>query len=244
MDLVTVEVINLNRDGYESKVKECGLDLDYHSKMYKQIKKDMKKEQEKYSAYIAKKRRWEKFINSTPQRIHDIINDHSIRRQLIELAKSTSTSTTKLAPQYKNIYAYCEIKNDYWNMISELKSDKVFDQVTYQMAEKIRNDKLSPIYWGLTWRDIKTKPTKNLKPEPYRIKHNHKHYSLLMVTQVPKMIPCWIKSNSSINLYVIKITFPGNISPELFVEYKDASDIWIRSYRTVVGDEPCCQPVY
>lgn len=244
MERVKVEIIKLDKTDYETKVKKSGLQVDFHSKMHQKLKRDMKIEEEKFSTYIAKKRRWEKFFNSMPQRISEIVNDRKIRGQLIELIKKTSTSTTKLAPQYKNIYGYCEIKNDYWNLISELKSDKIFDQVTFETAEKIRNDKLSPIYWGLTWRDMKTIPSKILKPEPYRIKYNYKQYSLLMVTQVPKMIPSWIKNNSKINLYVIKITFPGNISPELFIEYQDACNEWIRSYRTNTDGEPCCQPIH
>jgi len=244
MELVKIEVIELDKTDYEKKVAESGLQLDYHFRMYERLKKNMKIEEEKRATYLAKKRRWEKFFSSAPQRIYDIINDRKIRSQLIDLVKKTSTSTTKLAPLYKNIYGYCEIKNDYWNMISELKSDKIFDQVTYEMAEKIRNDKLSPIYWGLIWRDLKTMPSKILKPEPYRVKLNYKHYSLLMVTQVPKMIPSWIKNSSKMNLYVVKITFPGNISPELFIEYQDASNEWIRSYRTSTYEGPSCQPIY
>ena len=65
-----------------------------------------------------------------------------------------------------------------------------------------------------------------------------------MVSQVPKMIPSWIKNNPDMNLYVIKIKFPKNISPELFIEYKDSSNEWIRSYRTEdINGEPSCQPI-
>jgi hypothetical protein len=243
MELVKVEVFKLDKTNYETKVVECGLQLDFGYVMYKKIKKAMCDEEEKRANYLAKKRRWEKFFNSTPQRIYDIINNRKIRSQLINLIKKTSTSTTKLAPEYKNIYGYCEIKNDYWNMISELKSDKIFNHVTYETAEKIRNDKLSPIYWGLVWRDLKTIPSK-LKPEVYRVKHNHKQYSMLSVTQIPKMIPSWIKNNSKMNLFVIKITLPGNISPELFMEYQNSANEWSRSYRTNIDGDPICQPIY
>ena len=114
IEQVKVEVIKLDKTDYEKKVEESGLQLNFSSEMYVKLKKDMKIEEEKRSTYLIKKRRWEKFVNSTPQKIFDIVNDYKIRARLIELIKKTSTSTTKLAPQYKNIYGYCEIKNDYW----------------------------------------------------------------------------------------------------------------------------------
>ena len=56
-------------------------------------------------------------------------------------------------------------------MIVDLKSDKIYEPITFESAEKIRNDKLSPVYWGLVWRDLKTTPTKFLKPIIYRHKY-------------------------------------------------------------------------
>ena len=103
---------------------------------------------------------------------------------------------------------------------------------------------LSPIYWGLAWRDLKTTSSKFLKPTPYRLKYNYKQYSMLMASQVPKMIPSWIKHNPELNLYVVKITFSGNISSELFLEYKDNSNDWIQSFRTSIDGDPRCEPVY
>lgn len=244
VDLAKVEVIRLDKTSYESKVEDCGLDIDFSSKMYIEIKSNMKIEDTNRSEYLVKKRRWESFFNSIPQKITDIINDRKIRSQILDLIRRKGKSTVKFNPQYKNIYAYCDIKNDYWNMITRLKSDKPFDKVTFESAEKIRNDMLSPIYWGLVWRDLKTSPSKCLKPEPYRLKYNYKQYSMLIACQVPKMIPSWIKNNPKMNLYVVKITFSGNISPELFLEYQDSSNNWIRSYRTSVDGGPSCQPVY
>ena len=244
IDLVKIEIIKLDKKDYESRIEDCGLDVDFSSKTYLKIKSNMKIDEAKHSEYITKKRHWQKFFNSIPQKINDIMNDKKIRGQIIDLIKKKSTSTTKLAPQYKNIYGYCEIKDDYWNMISELKSNKKFNQVTYDSAEKIRNNALSPIYWGLVWRDLKTTPSKMLKPQPYRLKYNYKQYSMLMASQVPKMIPSWIKHNPKLNLYVVKITFSGNISPELFLEYQDSSNEWVRSFRTSIDGDPYCQPVY
>jgi hypothetical protein len=244
MDCVKVEIIKLNKSTCESKIKDCGLDINYNSTTYSKIKSNKKIEETKRSEYITKKHCWEKYVNSIPQKITDIMNDRQIRNQIIDLIKEKSTSTTKLNPKYKNIYAYCEIKNDYWDLILQFKSDKVFNQVTYESAEKIRNDMLSPIYWGLAWRDLKTTPSKILKPVPYRLKYNYKQYSMLMASQVPKMIPSWIKHNPELNLYVVKITFSGNISPELFLEYQDCSNNWIRVFRTSIDGEPSCQPIY
>jgi hypothetical protein len=243
MNLVKIEIFQLKTEGHQKKIIDCGLDEDYSFKTYIEIKKDKSIEEGKYFDYLDKKRRWDKFCNSSSQKICNIMNDYKIRPHLIDLIKKTSTSTTKLAPQYKNIYGFCDIKNDYWNLIYQLKSDKMFDAVTFETAEKIRDDKLNPLYWGLVWRDLKTIPLKLLKPTPYRIKYKYKQYSLLMVTQVPKMIPSWIKTNSNVNLYVIKITLPNNISSDLFMEYQDASEQWIESYRTCVDDNPCCVPI-
>lgn len=244
IDLTKIEIIKLDKKDYESRLEDCGLDIDFSSKTYLKIKSNMKIDEEKYSEYITKKRRWQKFFKSIPQKINDIMNDKKIRGQIIDLIKKKSTSTTKLSPQYKNIYGYCEIKDDYWNMIYELKSDKKFDKFTQESVGKIRNNTLSPIYWALVWRDLKTAPSKILKPRPHRLKYNYKQYSMLMTVQVPKMIPSWIKHNPKLNLYVVKISFSGNISPELFLEYQDSSNEWIRSFRTSMDGEPYCQPVY
>jgi len=244
MDLVKIDIIKLDKTDYETQVKDSGLNIDYNSKMYSQIKANMKLDETKRAEYITKKRKWESFFNSIPQKITDIMNDRKIRAQILDLIKKKSTSTTKLCPKYKNIYGYCDIKNDYWNMLYELKSNKQFEKVTFDSAEKIRNDLLSPIYWGLVWRDLKTSPSKYLKPVPHRVKYNYKQYSILIASQVPKMIPSWIKNNPKMNLYVIKITFSGNISPDLFLEYLDSSNEWTRSYRTTVECEPCCMPIY
>jgi hypothetical protein len=247
MEHINIQVIKLDigteKKDYASKVSDSGLDIEYSSKMYQQLVNEKKEEELKRKTYLSKKRCWDKFLDSIPIKIHDIINNFEIRNQMIERIKKESTSTTKLSPQYKNIYGFCDIKCDYWNMIAELKSPKLFDKVTFEIAEKIRHNKLSPIYWGLVWRDTKTIPSKMLKPVPYREKRNFKHYSLLMATQVPKMIPSWIKNNPKLNLYVIKIIFPGNIDPELFIEYLDSSNQWTRSYRTSTDDGPCCQPI-
>lgn len=241
---IKIEIVKLDKTKNYLKVLDYGLDPDYNINTLKKLLKNKELDTLKYKEYILKKRRWETFLNSAPQKISEIINDKKIRSQLIDLIKSKSTSTTKLNPQYKNIYGWCEIKNDYWNMIAELKSDKVYEQVTFESAEKIRNDPLSPIYWGLVWRDLKTTPCKILKPQIYRIKYNYKQYSLLMASQVPKMTPSWIKNNPELNLYVIKITFPGNISSELFLEYQDCTGQWIQSYRITTDGEPRCQPIY
>ena len=244
LDLVKTEIIKLDKTKYFTRAKDYNLDPDFSIKTFEKIKRNESLEDSKYKEYLIKKRRWEKFFGSFPQKINDIVNDKKIRSQLIDLIKAKSTSTTKLNPKYKNIYGWCEIKNDYWNMISELKSDKRYEPVTFESAEKIRNDPLSPVFWGLVWRDLKTAPSKYLKPQPYRHKYNYKQYSLLMASQVPKMIPSWIKNNSELNLYVIKITFPRNISPELFLEYQDASGEWNQCYRTTVEGEPRCQPIF
>ena len=125
MDCVKIEIIKLNKTTCETKIKDRGLDSDYNSNTYSKIKSNKKIEEAKLSEYITKKRRWDKFFNSISQKITDIMNDRRIRNQIIDLIKEKSTSTTKLDPRYKNIYGYCEIKNDYWSLISQFKSDKI-----------------------------------------------------------------------------------------------------------------------
>jgi hypothetical protein len=241
LSFVKVQVIKLNTEKYS--LEDSGLTSDYNIKMYEKLKIKKDADDAVRAEYLVKKRRWEKFFNSSSQKIFDIMNDRYIRKQIIELIKKHSKSTTKLRPEYKNIYAYCDIPTDYWKLISELKSDIKYGKVSYEMAEKHRNDKLSPIYWGLVWRDLKTAPSKILKPTPYYSRGKYAHKAALAVSQVPKMIPCWLKTNPDLNLYVIKIDFGGNYSPENFLEYMDSSGSWIRSYRTSVCGEPSCQPI-
>jgi hypothetical protein len=247
IDKIKIDVTQLDKTNYITATKLNDLDINFSTKMYIELINSEKKEKKLYKEYIKKKRDWEKFYNSIPQKTNDILNDKKIRKQIIDLLKKeVGTSIVKYEPKYKNIYGWCEIKHDYWNMIVELKSDKEYEPITFEKAEKIRNNRLSAMYWGLKWRDLKTIPSKYLKPRQYRQKHNYKHYSLLLASQIPKMIPSWIKKNPDLNLHVIKITFSGNISSELFLEYKDnsTSNQWIRSYRTIVDDEPRCQPIY
>jgi hypothetical protein len=244
LEKIKIEVIKLDKTNFLPKALEYNLTSDFGIKTFERLKQNKKIEDYKYKDYIMKKRRFEKFINSFPQKINNIINDKKIRKQLIELIKKKSTSTTKLNPKYKNIYGWCDVKNDYWNMITELKSDKLYEPVTFEIAEKIRNEPLSPIFWGLVWRDLKTIPCKILKPQIYRYKYNYKQYSILMLSQVPKMIPSWLTYNPDLNIYIIKITFSGNISSELFLEYQDSSNMWVQSFRTTIDNEPRCQPVY
>jgi hypothetical protein len=240
---VKIEIIKLEKTITTSQLTEYDLDSDFAIKTYTTLMKQKEIDEFKHNDYITKKRRYEKFYNSFPQKINEILNNKTYRIQIIDLIKKKGKSTTKLNPKYKNIYGWCDIKTDYWNIISELKTNK-FEPITFERAEKIRNDPLSPIYWGLVWRDLKTLPCKILKPKFYKPVKNHKHYSLLFATQVPKMIPSWIKNNPELNLYVIKIIFSGNISPELFLEYCDTDGKWHQSYRTITNGDPRCQPAF
>lgn len=243
LNMVKVSVIKLDTRIPSKTVEELGLSSEFNISIHDKLKEKKDLDDRLRSEYLTKKRRWENFFNSTSQKIFDIMNNKQIRKQILELIKKKSKSTTKLQPRYKNIYGYCEIPHDYWSLITELKSDKMFETVSYETAEKYRNDKLSAIYWGFVWRDLKTAPSKILKPTPYYGKKNHENKALLAVSQIPQMIPSWLKTNPDLNLYVIKIEFGGNIEPELFLEYLDNGGSWIRSYRTSKCGEPSCQPV-
>lgn len=236
IDLIQIEVIELSKDFV--KKKEMEEQINYNTIILQKIKQEKKEIKKKKQEYLKKKRNIEKFRSSILQSVHSILNDKNSKRQIIDLIKKTGTSTRKLHPEYKNIYGWCDVP-DYWSMITEIKT-KTYEPITFECAERIRNDKTSPLYWALVWRDIKTKPSTLLKMKPFRHKYNYNHYALLLASQVQNMIPCWIHKNPSLNLYVIKITFSGNIHPELYLEYKDTNELWTKCYRTVFNNEPMC----
>jgi hypothetical protein len=241
MSLVKVEVIELDKTNYLKDAYDIGLDSDYSTKMYLEISENIRQEEEKYNKYIKKKRNWEFFMESIPQQINNILNEPKICSQLLDIVRDYTKSTTKLEPKYKNIYGYCEIKNDYWSLIQKLKSKNNYKKLEFEDAENNRENMLSPFCWAMKWRDIKTKPSKILKPIPYLLKKNNT--ALTTVCDVPKMLPSWIKNGSEINLYIIKITFPRNISPEFILEYQNKNKKWVQSYRTVINGEPSCNPI-
>jgi hypothetical protein len=255
MEKVKISVTKINTQNYKVDIKNYGLDSDYSELMWEKIKKKEKKQKEIHKRFIRKKRNWEKFSKSYNHKITDIINSKWGRKEIIDLIRSTSTSTTKLDPKFRNIYGYCEIPYDYWTIVSELKTRVNFPKINFSVAEAHRNIILSPIYWGLKYRDLKT-PCKKilsssnsfqiLKPQPEKPKYNFSQYSLLVSSQIPKMIPSWIKRNPSLNLYVVSIQFPDIFSkdlPNTYFEYNDKSNTWIRSFRTSFCGEPICQPI-
>jgi hypothetical protein len=236
IDLIQIEIIELNKSLMRERRTEK--QIYYNIKKLKKLQNKDRVMKENKEKILKRKNDVKLFRASINQAVHLILNDKKSKTQVIDLIKKKGTSTIKLCPEYKNIYGYCDV-SDYWSLITEIKT-KTFLPITRESAKKYGNNMTSPIFWALEWRDIKNKPTKLLYCPHFEPKYNYKLKALVCGTYVPKMLPCWIYRNPLLNLYLVKITFSGNIHPELFLEYKDSNNDWLRCYRTVFNNVPMC----
>lgn len=247
IDKIKIEVIKLDKSEFLSKYSDLNsftensdIDISYNINQFNKLVSKMRKSELLTKEYIKKKRKFEHLINIYTSKLHEIINDKNIRNEIIEyIQQKTMGNKKSIYEKYKNIYSYCDIKNDYWHLIEELRSSKQYNQINYEEAAIMKGDKSNVFYWIMKWKDEKIDIIKRFKPVKIRFPVNYKAYALFLLSQVPKMIPSWIANNNNLNLYVLKINLPSNINKTNYLEYKYKNE-WIKSYRTINNDGPCC----
>ena len=166
-----------------------------------------------------------------------MLNIEETKREIIEMIHENSYE--KKNYYRRSVYSVCDCP-DYYSMMTDMKTGKKYKQMTYEEINKIKEDRTNAFYWTIKWKDGKTEFMKEIKPKVPRIVYNM-NYAQLMISQISRMIPTWIKNNKKLRLYVIKISMIGNISKRNYLIYKN-KDTYISSYRTIEDGEPCCIP--
>ena len=118
---------------------------------------------------------------------------------------------------------------------------------TYTEISKIKDDKTNIFYWVIRFKDARISFLKNIKPKCPKLYYNDNTPNFLLCN-IPLMIPTWLERNTSLNLYIIKITIGGNISQTKYLKYKDKiTKKWKCGYRTMhnhsIPQFPRCEPV-
>lgn len=186
--------------------------------------------------YRKKRDVWNAMFDLDNLKLCDMINDLETRKYIWKYIKiRTGYSNKKFKNKYSHLEPYCDVEN-YWTLMSKIKSNKSFDPLEIGSMNEVCNDNLHIYKWIAVWKDSKFSMLKKAKPlKP--TKKIYSYYPLFLLSQVPKMIPEWVKKNSALNLYVIKITFQTNNNWEM-LEYMDNEKQWKYSYRTMLNGEP------
>lgn len=186
--------------------------------------------------YRKKREVWNAMFDLDNVKLCDMINDLETRKYIWKYIKiKTGFSIKKFKNKYSHLETYCDVE-DYWTMMSKVKSNKIFEPLEVGSMNKVYNDNLDIYKWVAIWKDSKISMLKRAKPfKP--TKKIDSYYPVFLLSQVPKMIPEWVKKNPKLNLYVIKITFNIGNNWNL-LEYKDNENQWKYSYRTILNKEP------
>jgi hypothetical protein len=193
---------------------------------YNEYINNQEKEQIKLNQYLNLKKNWEKLFLKYVCKLHEIINDPLIRLELIDFIKER-----------------CKNKLLMLDLLVELRSNKQFNAVSYNYIEKYRNDVTNIFYWLTRFKDYRVSFLKSIKPINPKLYYNDTTPSYIL-SNIPNMIPYWLHKNKSLNIYLIKIIIPGNISENNFLQYKDnVTGEWLSSYRTSYKGQPRCIPL-
>ena len=131
---------------------------------------------------------------------------------------------------------------NYWDLVEKINSsDYMFSPIVPNTCLDIKTDNLNIYNWTMRWKNSKINMLKLAKPRNPKKSVNN-NYPMFLLSQVPKMIPTWIRVNPSLNLYVLKITIGTEHMCE--IAYKDIEGEWIKSYRTIKYNEPVTIPYF
>lgn len=228
-DCVKVEIIEVDKTKItsNSNVKKTA---------YSKYVDELTKLKSTYRIYRKKREVWNAMFDLDNVKLYDMINDLETRKYIWKYIKiKTGYSNRKFKNKYSHLEPYCDVDN-YWTLMSKVKSNEQFEPLELGTMNKVYDDNLDIYKWIAVWKDSKFSMLKKAKPlKP--TKKIDSYYPIFLLSQVPKMIPEWVKNNSTLNLYVIKITFNTNNNWEM-LEYKDNENQWKYSYRTILNGEP------
>lgn len=202
--------------------------------------------------YKKKRINWNRMYDLKNLKLCDMINDIDTREYIWKYIKiKTGYMIKKFTNKFSHLYSYCDIYS-YWDLMTDVKTNKIFDSLKIGTMFKICEDGLDIYKWVAMWKDSKFSMLKKAKPKK-PTKKIDTYYPIFLLSQVSKMIPEWVKKNPDLNLFVIKISFDiGNF--QQYLEYKDSTcqnhnnnqnkNIWKYSYRTMMDDIPMSPSFY
>jgi hypothetical protein len=194
-----------------------------------------------YLKFLNKKEIWKKLIINHTNKLHEMLNDLVMRKDIIEYIKEKSGYQKKFFKnKYSDLYYLCDIPS-YYDLISELNSGFKYSSMKNKPTEEYRNNSTNIFYWVTRWKDSKTLTLKYIKPKSQK-NYTNKNYPMFLLSQVHQMIPDWIGSNPDLGLYLIKIKIPGNLDASKIIEYYDGNN-WIENYRKINWDGPTSIPI-
>ena len=227
---VRVEIIQVNK----SKILSNG--ISGKKSAYLKYMDELNKIKITNKIYKKKRDNWNKMFDLVNLKLCDMINDPDTRKYIWEYIKIKSNYMKKIfRNKYSCLEAYCDVDN-YWNLMANIKSNKPFAPLKSGSMCEVSENNLDIYKWIAMWKDSKFSMLKKAKPQKPSKKIDS-YYPIFLLSQVPKMIPEWVKNNNDLNLYVIKITFNTNKNWQL-LEYKDIKNQWKYSYRTLINGEP------
>jgi len=197
----------------------------YQSQPYQYYIDKVNTQEKIYHKYLLNKQKWEELFSQYTSKLHVLLNKENFRLEIIEYIRS-NTSTN-------------------YDLIADLRTGKKYKQQTYTEISKIKDDKTNIFYWVIRFKDARISFLKSIKPKCPKLYYNDNTPNFILCN-VPLMIPTWLERNTSLNLYIIKITISGNISPTKFLKYK-LTKKWKCGYRTMhnhsIPQIPRCEPI-
>ncbi len=217
------------------------INLNSEISIYENYIKKLGELEKQYLKYSNKKLVWKKLITEHTLKLHEMLNNNEMRENIITFIKEKSNYSKKsFRNKYSDLYYLCEVR-DYYNFISELRSDFQYTSMKNKISSEYKYDLTNVFYWVTRWKDSKTSTLKFIKPKTPK-NYSNKNYPMFLLSQVHQMIPEWINTNTDLNLNLIKIKIPGNLDKSKVIEYFDGIN-WIENYRKVNTEGPTSVPI-
>jgi PBP1b-binding outer membrane lipoprotein LpoB len=199
----------------------------YKSQPYQYYIDKLNTQEKLYHKYLLNKKKWEDLFSQYTSKLHELLNKDTFRLEIIEYIRSHSSNN--------------------YDLIADLRTGKKYKQQTFTEISKIKDDKTNIFYWVIRFKDARISFLKSIKPKCPKLYYNDNTPNFLLCN-TPLMIPTWLERNTSLNLYIIKITIGGNISPTKYLKYKDKiTKKWKCGYRTMhnhlIPQFPRCEPI-
>lgn len=209
---------------------------------YTKYLEELNKIKNEHKIYKNKRHMWNKIFDLDKLKLYEMINDLETRKYIWKYTKIKSKYSKNIfRNKYSHLNIYCDVY-DYWNLMTDVKTNKLFLPLKQGAICKFNDNNLDVYKWVANWKDSKLSMLKKAKPKK-PIKKIDTYYPLFILSQVPRMMPEWIKNNPELNIFVIKITFEVSNRQE-FLEFIDNENKWKYSYRTLIGNEPMSPSFY
>ena len=210
-DYINIELIKIKYNN-----KEIIDDIHPYYKQYLKIHKEYEIIKKKFNK---KKNTWNKLSLRYNQKLNDLVNNKDTRIELIN---------------------YIEYKSPMNPIIKLLKTDIIFDQITFEKIMIYKNDINSIYHWVTEWKDKMLGFIKSIRPR-FSFKIPCYVYPTSILMAVDPMIPYWFRFNQNMNLYLIKFNFKAH--DKIRLQYKNIYNEWTLCTRLISENGPCCQHI-